>query len=200
MEDNTKTGGGKDQDHSTDITLLQALKELLTSQKTVAMPVDVPVNSITIKFDGTNYGLWLSMMETHLTGKGKLGYIRGEKQAALVGVAGYEQWKMHDSMVKGLILNSLDSSLIENFHRYSTAREVWDALATTFFDGCDSSQIYDLQQRVHQLKQSGGSLKKYYNELQGLWKEIDFRWPNPMVCTVDIEKHNGFNRIGYTNF
>ena len=57
MEDNTKTGGGKDQDHNTDITLLQALKELLTSQKTVAMPVDVPVNSITIKFDGTNYGL-----------------------------------------------------------------------------------------------------------------------------------------------
>ena len=192
MEDNTKTGGGKDQDHSTDMTLLAALKELLTSQKTVAMPVDVPVNSITIKFDGTNYGLWLSMMETHLAGKGKLGYVRGEKQAPLVGAAGYEQWKMHDSMVKGLIPNSLDSSLIGNFHRYSTAREVWDALATTFFDGCDSSQIYDLQQRVHQLKQSGGSLKKYYNELQGLWKEIDFRRPNPMVCTMDIKKHNSW--------
>ena len=91
MEDNTKTGGGKDQDHSTDITLLAALKELLTSQKTVAMLVEVLVNSITIKFDGTNYGLWLSMMETHLAGKGKLGYVRGEKHAPLVGAAGYEQ-------------------------------------------------------------------------------------------------------------
>jgi hypothetical protein len=77
-------------------------------------------------------------------------------------------------MVKGLILNSLDSSLIGNFHRYSTAKEVWDALAITFFDGCNSSQIYDLKQRVHQLKQLGGSLEKYYNKLQGLWKKSIF--------------------------
>ena len=59
------------------------------------------------------------MMETHLAGKGKLGHVRGEKQAPLVGAAGYEQWKMHDSMIKGLILNSLDSSLIGNFHEFS---------------------------------------------------------------------------------
>jgi gag-polypeptide of LTR copia-type len=191
-DDILKTGGGKDQDHNIDMTLLQALKELLTTQKAMAMPIEVPVNSITIKFDGTNYGLWLSMMETHLAGKGKLGYIHGEKPAPRVGDVRYEQWMMHDSMVKYLILNSLDSSLIGNFYRYSTTKEIWDALATTFFDGCDSSHIYDLKHRVHQLKQSGGSLKKYYNELQGLWKEIDFRRPNPMVCTMDIEKHNSW--------
>jgi hypothetical protein len=78
---------------------------------------------------------------------------------------------MQDSMIKGLILNSLDYSLMGNFHRYSTAKEVWDALAITFFDGCDSSQIYDLQHKVYQLKQSGGSLEAYYNELQGLWRD-----------------------------
>ena len=125
MEDNThKAEGEKDQDHSVDMTLLQALKELLTTQKAMAMPVEVPVNSTIVKFDGTNYGLWLSMMEMHLAGKGKLGYVRGEKRAPQVGDAGYEQWKMHDSMVKCLILNSLDSRLIRNFHRYSTVREV----------------------------------------------------------------------------
>ncbi|XP_078154159.1 uncharacterized protein LOC144549317 [Carex rostrata] len=162
-----------------DMTLLQALKELLQTQKNSAVPVEVPVNMINVKLDGTNYGMWLSMIETYLAGKGKLGFVKGDKVALQATDAGFDQWKMQDSMVKGLILNSLDSSLIGNFHRYPTASEVWDALATTFFDDGDSSQIYDLQQKVNQLKQSGGSLENYYNELQGLWKEIDFRQPNP---------------------
>ena len=147
------------------MTLLQALKELLQTQKNSTIPVEVPMNLINVKLDGTNYGLWISMMETHLTGKDKLGFVKGDRSAPLPTAVDYEQWKMQDSMVKGLLLNSLDPSLIGNFHRYSTAREVWDALATTFFDGGDSSQIYDLQQKVNQLKQSGGSLENYYNEL-----------------------------------
>lgn len=40
------------------------------------------------------------------------------------------------------------------------------------------------------LKQAGGSLEKYYNDLQGLWREIDFRRPNPMTCQVDIQHYN----------
>lgn len=40
------------------------------------------------------------------------------------------------------------------------------------------------------LKQAGGSLEKYYNDLQGLWREIDFCRPNPMTCQVDIQHYN----------
>jgi gag-polypeptide of LTR copia-type len=90
-DDIPKTGGEKDQDHNIDMTLLQALKEFLITQKAMAMSVEVPVNSVTVKFDGTNYGLWLSMTEMHLAGKGKLGYVRGEKLTPQVGDVGYEQ-------------------------------------------------------------------------------------------------------------
>ncbi|KAJ0017590.1 hypothetical protein Pint_11215 [Pistacia integerrima] len=38
--------------------------------------------------------------------------------------------------------------------------------------------------KVTRLKQAGGSLEKYYNDLQGLWREIDFRRPNPMECAL----------------
>ena len=41
-----------------------------------------------------------------------------------------------------------------------------------------------------QLKQAGGSLEKYYNDLQGLWREIDFHRPNPMECAIDIHIYN----------
>ena len=40
------------------------------------------------------------------------------------------------------------------------------------------------------LRQGSGSLEKYYNDLQGLWREIDFRRPNPMQCPADIQHFN----------
>lgn len=58
------------------------------------------------------------------------------------------------------------------------------------FDSGDTSQVYDLRRRVSRLRQKGGSLEKYYTDLQGLWREIDFRRPNPMECAVDIQRYN----------
>ena len=40
------------------------------------------------------------------------------------------------------------------------------------------------------MKQAGGSIESYYNGLQGLWREIDFRRPNPMESAGDIQKYN----------
>lgn len=40
------------------------------------------------------------------------------------------------------------------------------------------------------MKQAGGPTETYYNGLQGLWRDIDFRRPNPVICHVDIERYN----------
>jgi hypothetical protein len=45
---------------------------------------------------------------------------------------------------------------------------------------------------VNKIKQAGRTIEEYYNELQDLWLEIDFRRPNPMMCTADIEKFDKF--------
>ena len=63
-------------------------------------------------------------------------------------------------------------------------------MAITFFDGSNTSQVYDLKRRVARTRQDGGSIKSYYNTLQGLWREIDFRRPNPMKCAEDIQLYN----------
>lgn len=84
----------------------------------------------------------------------------------------------------------MDSSLISNFIHFPTTKLVWDAIATTYFDGSDTSQVYDLRRCVTRLKQAGGSLEKFYNDLQGLWREIDFCRPNPMECPTDIQYYN----------
>ena len=40
------------------------------------------------------------------------------------------------------------------------------------------------------MRQAGGSIEKYYNDLQGLWREIDFQHPNSMNYATDIQKYN----------
>ena len=84
----------------------------------------------------------------------------------------------------------MDSSLIGTFIRYPTAKHVWDFVVVIFFYGSDTSQVYELKRRVARMKQARGSIESYYNNLQGLWREIDFRRPNPMKCVEDIQTYN----------
>ena len=84
----------------------------------------------------------------------------------------------------------MDPSLIANFIRFPTAKQVWDSAAITYFDGTYTSQVYDLRCLVTRMKQADGSIEKYYNDLQGLQREIDFCHPNPMECAGDIQKYN----------
>ena len=95
-----------------------------------------------------------------------------------------------NAIVKGWLINSMESFLVGNFIRFPTAKQVWDSITTTYFDGSDTSQVYDLRRRVTRMRQGGESIEKYYNDLQGLWRKIDFRRPNPMECAADIQKYN----------
>ena len=126
----------------------------------------------------------------YISGKDKLGYINGDIPQPPSTDPTFRKWRTDNAIVKGWLINSMDPFLIGNFIRFPTAKLVWDSIATTYFDGSDTSQVYDLRRRVTQLKQAGGSLEKYYNDLQGLWREIDFHRPNPMECAVDIHNYN----------
>ncbi|KAI5327718.1 hypothetical protein L3X38_027114 [Prunus dulcis] len=64
----------------------------------------------------------------------------------------------------GWLINSLEQSLIGNFIRFPTAKAVWDAIATTYYDGTDTSQVYDLRRRVS---------RRVYIFLDGLDDHLD---------------------------
>ena len=52
--------------------------------------------------------------------------------------------------------------------------------------------MFALNRRISHVKQDGKIVEEFYDELHGLWQEIDFRNPNPMACACDIEKFNNF--------
>lgn len=94
----------------------------------------------------------------------------------------FRKWRIENACVKRWLI---DPSLISNFIRFSTAKQVWESIATT-----NTSQVYHLKRRVTRMKQIGGSIESYYNSLQGLWRETDFCCPNPMECADDVYKYN----------
>ena len=95
-----------------------------------------------------------------ISGKGKLGYINGDYPQPLETDPSFRKWRNENAMVKGWLINSMDHSLVVNFIRYPTAKQVWDFVATTYFDGTDTSQVYELGRHVSRMKQAGGSIEK----------------------------------------
>ncbi|KAK3405243.1 hypothetical protein EUGRSUZ_K01505 [Eucalyptus grandis] len=158
-------------------SLTSKLTQILSHHQASPSHAENSAPPIAVKLDGRNYGLWSQVIEMYISGKDKLGYINGDFPTPLPTDPNFRKWKTDDSIVKGWLINSMDPALIGNFIRFPTAKAVWDSVATTFFDGTDVSQV-------------GGPIEKYYNDLQGLWREVDFRRPNPMTCPRDIERYN----------
>ncbi|XP_068655750.1 uncharacterized protein [Aristolochia californica] len=134
-----------------------ALDEL-TTRMTEAWTIDIAA-PIKIKLDDTNYALWTQVVDMYISCK--LGYLNGDFPQPPQTDLTFRRWHTYNAIVKGWLINSMDSSLIGNFIRVPTAKMVWDAIATTYFYGSDTSQVYDLWRRVTHLKQSSGSLETF---------------------------------------
>jgi gag-polypeptide of LTR copia-type len=143
---------------------------------------------IDVKMDGTNYTYWCQAIEMYVKGREKMRHLTGNPPE--ITNPEFHKWEVNDVIVKGWLINSLEPRLQSKYIRHPTARDVWKALETTYYDGSDEVQVYSLNRRVTHLKQEGKSIEEFYDELQALWQEIDFRCPNPMDTPEDIEKFN----------
>lgn len=117
----------------------------------------------------------------YISMKDKLGYINGDLPEPPQMDPTFQWQRTKNAILKGWLISSMNPSLIGNFNRFPTAKAIWDAIASSYFDGSDTSQVYDIRRRVSRLKQRGGSFEKYYNDLQEFWLEIDFPRPHPNI-------------------
>ena len=141
--------------------MIEALSKALTS----ILATDSAIASIGIKLDSTNYAIWSQIVEMYVTGKDKLGYINDDLPQPSTTDPSFRRWLTENATVKGCLIGSMDPSLIGNFIRFPTEKQVWDAIATTYFNGSDATQVYELRRRVARLRQGSGFLEKYYNDL-----------------------------------
>jgi hypothetical protein len=85
------------------------------------------------------------MVPTMPYGPKLLGYIIGELTQPSPTDPSFQNLRTDNAIVKGWLINSMYPALIDNFIRFPTTKLVWDFDATTFFDGGDTSQVYDLR-------------------------------------------------------
>lgn len=79
-------------------------------------PVVVQSNNsnfnIGVLLDETNYDLWAPLIEMHIAGRRKMGYLRGSTKAPFEDDPKYEDWEADDQRVKSWLLSSMKPDLM----------------------------------------------------------------------------------------
>nr|XP_028959426.1 uncharacterized protein LOC114825186 [Malus domestica] len=65
-----------------------------------------------VKLNGSNYSLWSKVLEMHIAGRGKKGFVTGSIKEPKEDSAEYEAWETGNAIVKGWLINSMDPTIM----------------------------------------------------------------------------------------
>nr|GMC90853.1 putative transcription factor interactor and regulator CCHC(Zn) family [Ipomoea batatas] len=139
-----------------------------------------------IILDDTNYPLWSQLMEKRIGARNKSGFLTSTIPKPIADDKQLETWLIDNNRVKSWLIDSMSSLLMQ------TVKEIWEAVAKTFYDGSDETQIFELNRRSFTTHQNGRPLSLYYNELIGIFWEIDARVQtkeNNAEVIIPLHKH-----------
>ncbi|KAJ9539522.1 hypothetical protein OSB04_032255 [Centaurea solstitialis] len=113
-------------------------------------------------------------MEMRIGARNKLGFLTGSTPKPK-DEKKMEAWVIDNHRVKSWLIDSMSPQLMQRFIRLQTAKEIWEAVSKTFYDGTDETQLFELNRRSFTTRQNGKTLPAYYNELVSIFQEIDSR-------------------------
>ena len=87
----------------------------------------------TIKLNGENFMHWSQSVRMYICGRGKIGYLTGEKEPAPKDSI-YPTWDAENSMVMTWLVNSMEKDISSNYMCYHTAKELWDNVNQMYSD------------------------------------------------------------------
>ncbi|XP_059638929.1 uncharacterized protein LOC132281222 [Cornus florida] len=77
-----------------------------------------------IRFNGDNYLRWSQSVQMYIRGRGKIGYLTGDKKAPVSEDPMYVTWDAKNSMVMTWLVNSMDEDISSSYMCHSTAKEL----------------------------------------------------------------------------
>ncbi|KAB2606044.1 hypothetical protein D8674_005761 [Pyrus ussuriensis x Pyrus communis] len=69
----------------------------------------------TVKLNGSNYPLWSKVLEMHIAGRGRKGFVTGSTKEPAKNSAEYETWETGNAIVKGWLINSMEPAIMGFF-------------------------------------------------------------------------------------
>ncbi|ONI01002.1 hypothetical protein PRUPE_6G115900, partial [Prunus persica] len=143
------------------------------------------VQLLPTKLDGTNYLAWSHFVRLYITGKGRIGYLTGEKKQPDDTDPKFITWVEEDAMLRSWLLQAMTPDISLGYMRLDSEHAIWDAVSQTYYEGGCDAQIY---------------------ELKPLWQELDYYQPCDMKCSNDtaalkkwIEKERTFELLASLN-
>ena len=120
-------------------TTIGASTELIPTQQIIVHQdnSDFPTEII---LDETNYSLWSQLMEMRISARNKAGYLTGEMKKPEYGDPNLGAWITENQRVKSWLIDSMSPSLMQRFIRLSIAKEIWEVVSKTFYDGSLANQ------------------------------------------------------------
>ncbi|KAL5729782.1 hypothetical protein ACHQM5_002683 [Ranunculus cassubicifolius] len=128
----------------------------------------------TVKLDGKNYLEWSRAARMFIGGRGKLGYITGKSQAPAEADPSYEKWETDNLTVMSWLINSMEPHIRRGFLFLNTAKEIWDSASQTYSQQKNIARVYQLKQKISNLRQGEMSLADYYASIRAMWEELDY--------------------------
>ncbi|GAV64829.1 UBN2_3 domain-containing protein, partial [Cephalotus follicularis] len=119
---------------------------------------------------------WSQSVLLVIRGRGKMGYITGKVQHPDVNDPTYENWELNKSIVMAWLINSMESHISRTYLFLRTAKAIWDAVNKNYSDLENASQVFEIKNKLKDLRQGGIDITEYFNELQMLWQELDLHY------------------------
>lgn len=141
------------------------------------------VQITTIRLNGDNFLRWSQSVRMYIRGRGKMGYLTGEKKAPAVDDPAYVTWDAENSMVMTWLVNSMEEDISSNYMCYPTAQELWENVNQMYSDLGNQSQIFELILKLGEMRQGEHNVTKYFNSLKRIWQDLDlfntYEWKSP---------------------
>ncbi|KAK9120587.1 hypothetical protein Syun_018204 [Stephania yunnanensis] len=126
------------------------------------------------KLNGQNYLQWSQSVLMFICGKSKDDLLSESTTAPKEDDPAYKSWKANNNMVMSWLINSMTLDIGENITRYMQQLEMHGKVAKiTFSSSENTSEIFETESVLHELKQGDLSVTQYYSLLTRHWQKID---------------------------
>ena len=160
----------------------------------------------TIRLNGENFLRWSQSVRMYIRGRGKIGYLTGEKKEPTTDDPSYGTWDAENSMVMTWLVNSMEEEISTNYMCYHTAKELWDNVNQMYSDLGNQSQVYEITLKLGEVRQADNNVTKYFHTLKRLWQDLDlfndYEWKSPEDCNhfrKTVEDHRIFKFLAGLN-
>ncbi|XP_061354693.1 uncharacterized protein LOC133299272 [Gastrolobium bilobum] len=144
------------------------------------------------RLNGKNFLQWFQSVKLVIRAKGKMGYLEGKIKKPTENSPDYDDWEINNSLVMAWLTNSMEPQIGQTYLFFDTAKEIWDAVQQNYSDLENTSQVFELRNKLRDFRQRGMTVTEYFTALTNLWQELDLYYASDLKgleANTQFRKH-----------